>query len=127
VQSCCDQCRENWSRDGDCENCGAKGEQIFKGENADTQFCDWLFQPANQGKTVIMHNFRGYGNKPYFQLFTKLLINCYLIKDGQFIMKYLHSKGIRPDKIVPRGLSLLAVEVGGIRLIGMELLIVCSV
>jgi len=34
-------------------------ERVFKGYDACSQFCAWLFSPAHKGFTAIAHNMKG--------------------------------------------------------------------
>jgi hypothetical protein len=69
---------------------------VFKGEETLADFCQWLFDVKNDCYVAIAHNARGY--------------------DSQFLLAYLHNQSLKPI-VITRGLKLLAVMVGGIKVI----------
>jgi len=77
----CDDCRHR-DFDADCGRCG-KHEYIFTGEKCRDDFCKFLFSKNMKNTTAIAHNARGF--------------------DAQFILQYLCTEGIRPNKILTNG------------------------
>lgn len=88
-EKCCDQ-----SFNDPCSNCKEK-HKTFSGVICVDQFCQWLFSKQNKGAIAIAHNAKGY--------------------DGQFILQYCHKVGLKPQHIIQRGLSIMYLEVGGIK------------
>lgn len=60
------------------------------------RYCEWLFSESNKNAIAIAHNSKGY--------------------DGQFILEYCHRVGLKPKKIISRGLGIMYLEVGDIQL-----------
>jgi hypothetical protein len=58
-------------------------------------FCEWIFSKLNKDTIAIAHNSKAY--------------------DGQFILEYCHRQGIKPKQIISRGLSIMYLEVGGVK------------
>ena len=65
-------------------------ENLFKGENANEDFCQWLFSGENEHSTCFAHNLQGY--------------------DGYFILSYLNKHGICPS-VIMNGAKILSIEV----------------
>jgi len=60
-------------------------------------FGHWLFSQDNRGATALAHNAKGF--------------------DSQFLLEYLHEQGTVKPKVVTRGLDILSLEAGGVRVI----------
>jgi len=93
VQKACNICKGE--PDKTCKKCNQK-EFIFRGEDCLKNLCDWLFSGENKNAIVIAHNMKAF--------------------DGQFVLQYMHSNAIKPT-IIPKGLELMVIEGGGIRII----------
>jgi len=78
---------------GHCQNCGPN-RRVFKGFETANRFCEFMFDM----KHVIgfAHNAQGF--------------------DGHFIMQYLQKQDL-PPKIITRGLKIISLQVGSVRLI----------
>ena len=72
------------------DTCGFREVQ-FKGDNTVDQFGQWLFHPNNKNSTVLAHNMKGY--------------------DGIFLVDYLLSNSIKPNKILYNGTKIMFMEV----------------
>lgn len=71
---------------------------MFFGADCVERFCRFLFCRKHKGATAVAHNSRGY--------------------DLQFILQYIHKmEHAMVPKIITRGLELMMVKVGGIRVI----------
>jgi hypothetical protein len=52
AQKACDQCKDGWSVDVLCGDCGEDRELIFEGEDTLDEFCRWLFQEKHKHYVV---------------------------------------------------------------------------
>jgi hypothetical protein len=87
------------------EACPAGDQKLFFGPNALNEFCAWLF--ALKKKVIaIAHNASGY--------------------DGQFVLEYLQKNSMEPPQVITRGLQLIKIDVGNIRLIDSLNFIPCA-
>lgn len=78
----CQKCMLNEVKtNSTCTVCG-QNEWVFRGTDAATSFCQWLFSEPNYGAKVLAHNFRGY--------------------DSIHIMSYLYENAILP-KVITTG------------------------
>merc|ERR1711962_330723 len=72
-----------------CRRCG-KREHVFRGENTQRDFCEWLFGEENAGSIVLCHNFKGY--------------------DSFFILRYLYDNAVLPEVIL-NGAKVMSIQV----------------
>jgi len=93
--SLCDECvgeRGDQTENDSCciDNCGAR-ENVFKGDNTVTDFCNWLISPKFKSFTCIAHNGKGY--------------------DFNFILNFCVSEaGIKPD-IIYAGSKIMSMKI----------------
>jgi G:T-mismatch repair DNA endonuclease (very short patch repair protein) len=71
------------------ETCGFR-EVVFRGENVQKQFGQWLFSEQNKNYTVMAHNMKGY--------------------DGYFLLEYLIANSIVPQ-VIYSGSKLMYIQV----------------
>lgn len=88
-ERCCD-----YPTLGPCMYC-VENRKVFVGDACLDNFCEWIFSKQNKNSIAIAHNSKGY--------------------DGQFILQYCHRQGIKPKQIISRGLSIMYMEVGGVK------------
>jgi hypothetical protein len=79
---------------GPCNHC-KENRHEFEGDDCLDRFCEWLFKKQNKGAIAIAHNAKGY--------------------DSLFILEYCHRQGLKPKQLISRGLSIMYMEVGGIK------------
>lgn len=73
-------------------------EWVFKGDETNNEFCDWLFTKEHANCVVLAHNFQGY--------------------DSYFILHYLHENGVVPEIIMCGAkILMLSVPILGIKFI----------
>ena len=115
AHTACDRC-QNHPIDRSCDKCGSrcskcslwdvkekcfsvvpcpgtcgKRRAVFKGDNANTLFGEWLFDRQHKDSTVMAHNLKGY--------------------DGVFLLQYLIGQSIRPN-IIYNGSKIVYMRVG---------------
>lgn len=93
VHKVCDACCDAATL-GSCQYCN-ENRKVFKGDESIDQFCEWLFSKNNKDAIAVAHNAKGY--------------------DAQFILDYCHRSGLKPDRIISRGLEILFMQVGSIQ------------
>jgi hypothetical protein len=79
-------------RNEDCPRCY---EKFFFGNNTIDAFCYWFL--ALENVIALAHNCKGY--------------------DGQFILEYLNRKSLNTPKIIVRGMQLIKIEIGTIKIL----------
>jgi len=92
----CETCRNDNDTNNDCAKCG-KRRFVFTGDNTLVDFCHWLFSPENRGATAMAHNAKGF--------------------DSQFLVQYLQEYGTTAPSVVTKGLEIISLEAGGVRVI----------
>jgi len=75
-----------------CPNTCGKSETVFRGVNTLNLFGAWLFCETHKFVTAVAHNSKSY--------------------DGIFLLNYLVSQRIRPDKIIYNGSKIMYLHVG---------------
>jgi len=78
---------------GTCNNCGTN-RYVFSGDTTADQFCEYLF--GMKHVVAFAQNAQGF--------------------DGHFILKYLQKQDV-PPKIITRGLKIMSLQVGSVRMI----------
>jgi hypothetical protein len=87
----CPKCFDK--EDSNCQKCY---EKMFTGTNTQNEFCEWLFNHDGPVRAMA-HNAQGY--------------------DAQFILDWLHNHSMVKPEIIGRGLSLITISVGGVKIL----------